>query len=244
MRLNGIKAIVTGASSGIGEGIAKGFLKEGASVVGCGIEKEAKIEHERFLYLPCDLRDYAQAENVAAKANQFLGKLEVLVNCAGVTAIGNLETTTSEQFNYQYQINTLGTFHMCKAAIGFLKKEKKASIINVASELGVKAIPDRIAYNPSKAAVVMMTKCIAIDYAPNVRANTILPGLVETPMIEDRFRKADNPEELRETYKSFYRLNRLGTITDMVNAAIFLASDESSFITGDDIAVCGGGQMI
>lgn len=244
MRLKGKTAIITGASSGIGEGIAEAFLREGACVVGCGIEAEAKILHEDFSYVQCDLRDYSQVEKVVAKAKELFGKLEILVNCAGVTATGNLETTTSEQFNFQYQINTLGTFNMCKAAIGCLKKEKSASIINVASELGVKAIPDRVAYNPSKAAVVMMTKCIAIDYAPNVRANTILPGLVETPMIENRFKEADNPDELRELYKSFYRLNRLGTVTDMANAAIFLASDESSFITGDDIAVCGGGQMI
>lgn len=244
MRLEGKVSIVTGASSGIGEGIARRFLLEGAFVIGCGIEEKANIINPKFTYVKCDIRDFNQTMAVVEKAIELYNRLEILVNSAGVTAEGNLETTTSEAFNFQFQVNTLGTFHMCKAAISEMKKATGASIINIASELGVKAIPDRVAYNPSKAAVVMLTKCIAIDYAPNVRANTILPGLVETPMIENRFKQSEDEEGLRALYRSFYKLNRLGTVEDMANAAVFLASDESSFITGDDIAVCGGGQMI
>lgn len=244
MRLKDKIAFVTGASSGIGLGIAKRFLDEGAIVIGCGIEKLCNINHKFFSYHVCDITKYNQVNEIMENALSKYDKLDILVNSAGVTAEGNLENTTSDQFQFQFAVNTLGTFNTCKSAIDYLKKSPSASIINIASELGVKPIRDRVAYNPSKAAVVMLTKCIAVDYAPFIRANTILPGLVETPMIQERFLSAENPDELRKLYESFYLLKRLGTVKDMADAAVFLASEESAFITGDDISVCGGGQII
>jgi NAD(P)-dependent dehydrogenase (short-subunit alcohol dehydrogenase family) len=244
MRLKGKVAIVTGASSGIGEGIAKRFLHEGAKVIGCGIEEQASIRHENMVYIQCDLCHYEQAVKVVKEAVKAFGKLNILVNSAGITGEGNLETTSLEEFQRQFNVNVNGTFNICKAAITELNTAKGSSIINIASELGVKPIQNRVAYNPSKAAVIMLTKCIAVDYAPNVRANTIMPSLVETPMIKSRFDTAEDPQALKELYESFYIMKRLGTVEDMANAAVFLASDESSYITGDDLAVCGGGQMI
>lgn len=154
-----------------------------------------------------------------------MGKWDSVVNSAGATFIGNLEETSTELFKKQFDINVIGT------------------IVNIASDLGIKPIPERIAYCASKAAVIMLTKSIAIEYAPLVRANCILPGLVETPMIKDRFDNSENPQKLREEMANLYVLKRMGTLNDMSNATVFLTSEDSSFITGSELAVCGGLQI-
>ena len=129
---------------------------------------------------------------------------------------------------------------MCKAAVPELKKHEGSTIVTVGSDLGVRPIPERIGYCPSKAGVIMLTKCIALEYAPAIRVNCILPGLVRTPMIEQRFQEADDPKALEESYASLYPLHKMGKISDMANAVKFLSSDESGFITGEIMNVCGG----
>ncbi len=243
MKLENKIAIVTGASSGIGEEIAKRFLNEGAYVIGCGIEEKANIINEKFNYFSVDLRDFSSAKKVVESCVELHKAIDILVNCAGVTVEGTLETTTIENFKFQFDVNVNGVFNMCKAAIVYMKEKEGKSIINIASDLGLKPVANRVAYNPTKAAVISLTQSIAIDYAPFVRANSILPGLVETPMIADRFKEADDPEQLRDLYKSFNLLDRLGNVEDMANAAVFLASSDSSFITGDHLVVSGGSVL-
>ena len=217
--------IITGASSGIGEGVAKKFLAEGAKVVGCGVEPEMHIQDENAIYVQADLTDAAQACRVVEEAVKAFGRVNKLVCCAGVTFIGSLETTDYDKF---------------KAAVVELKKQEGSTIVTVGSDLGVRPIPERIGYCPSKAGVIMLTKCIALEFAPHIRANAILPGLVRTPMIEQRFTEAEDPAALEESYASLYPLHKMGKIEDMANAIAFLSSDESGFITGEIMQVCGG----
>ncbi|MGL4737965.1 MAG: SDR family NAD(P)-dependent oxidoreductase [Cellulosilyticaceae bacterium] len=240
MRLEGKVAVITGASSGIGEGVAMRFLAQGAKVIGCGIEEAAKIEDERFCYVQADLTQFEAATKVIEEGVKAFGQVDILVNCAGVTLTGTLEETTTENFTKQFDINVTGVFNMCKAAIGELKKQPGAAIVNIGSRLGAKPIPARLSYSSSKAAVEMLTKCIAMEYAPHVRANCILPGLVETPMIKDRIEGSGDPEAARAQMANMYLLKRMGTIDDVANAAIYLASEASSFVTGESIGVCGG----
>lgn len=240
MKFEGKVAVVTGASSGIGEGVAKRFLTEGAKVIGCGIEETAKIKHDNMIYVQGDLTQYDAAINVIEEGVRAFGQVDILVNCAGVTLTGTLEETTSENFTKQFDINVVGVFNMCKAAIGELKKQKGASIVNIGSRLGVKPIPARVSYCPSKAAVAMLTKCIAMEYAPDIRANCIHPGLIETPMIKDRIEGLGDPDKARADMANMYLLKRMGTIEDVTNAVVYLASEESSFITGEGIGLCGG----
>ncbi len=143
-------------------------------------------------------------------------------------------------FMRELSINMGGVFNMCKAAVPELKKQEGSTIVTVGSDLGVRPIPERIGYCPSKAGVIMLTKCIALEYAPSIRANAILPGLVRTPMIEQRFTEAEDPAALEEAYASLYPLHKMGKVEDMANAIAFLSSDESGFMTGEIMHVCGG----
>lgn len=240
MRFEDKVVIVTGASSGIGEGVAKKFLDEGAMVVGCGIEPEMNIRNDKAIYVQANLTDPAQAQHVVDEAVRVFGRVNKLVCCAGVTFVGSLESTAYDTFMRELSINLGGVFNMCKAAITELKKQEGSTIVNVGSDLGVRPIPERIGYCPSKAGVIMLTKCIALEYAPSIRVNGILPGLVRTPMIEQRFTEAEDPKALEEAYASLYPLHKMGKIEDMANAITFLSSDESGFITGEIMHVCGG----
>jgi NAD(P)-dependent dehydrogenase (short-subunit alcohol dehydrogenase family) len=239
-RLAGKTAFVTGASSGIGEAIALRLCEEGAEVVGCGRREQAELRHERFSYFSADLTLFEDAVAAVAAAGKRNGVLDIVVNSAGVTHTGSLATTDLETFNRVFKVNVDGVFNVCKAALPYLHKSRGASIINVASDLGLKSLAERIAYCPSKAALIMLTRCIALEEAPRVRANCILPGLVETPMIRQRFEQAPDSVALRNTLANMYPLKRMGTLEDMTSAVLFLASDESSFITGSSIEVCGG----
>ncbi len=240
MRFTDKVVIVTGASSGIGEGVAKKFLEEGAKVVGCGIEPAMKIEDSNAIYVQADLTKFEDAQNVVAKAVEAFGRVNKLVCCAGVTFIGSLENTESATFMRELSINLGGVFNMCKAAMPELQKHEGSTVVTVGSDLGVHPIPERIGYCPSKAGVIMLTKCMALEYAPHIRVNCILPGLVRTPMIEQRFQEAEDPKALEEAYASLYPLHKMGKISDMANAIAFLSSDESGFITGEIMHVCGG----
>ncbi len=187
MELQDRVAIITGASSGIGAVIARFYLNEGAFVFGCGLEEKSGIVHERFAYRKADICRTEDAERVVADCVARFGKADILVNCAGVTGLGTIDDTSVEEFRRQFEINVFGLYTMTKAAIGAIRASEHAVIINIVSELGVKAIPNRIAYCPSKAAVEMLTRCLAADCGPRVRVNGILPGLTETPMTRMRY---------------------------------------------------------
>ncbi len=243
MELKGRVALITGTSSGIGEIIAKRYLEEGAQVFGCGLEDKSNIEAENYGYLKTDLTSFAEAQRAVEACIEKFKKIDIVVNCAGITGVGNIVNTSAEEFERQFSVNTFAVFNVCKAAINELKLSDSAAIINIASELGVKPIRDRVAYCPAKAAVVMLTKCLAVDCGPQIRVNGILPALTETPMTRKRFENAEDPEAFREKMNSRYLLKRMGKPEDIAEGAVFLASNRSAYITGDMLAICGGGHI-
>ncbi len=243
MELAGKIALVTGATSGLGLAIAQRFLKEGAFVYGCGRRPQCGWEAPGFFYGPADITLFPEAQAAVDRCVDRFGGLDILVNCAGVTGIGSVDETSAEEFRHQFEVNVFGTFHMAKAALPALRQRPGSTILNVGSELGAKAIGRRIAYCPSKAAVEMLTRCLALECGPSVRVNGVLPGLMETPMTRERFECAPDPEAQRQKAARRYVLGRLCQVEDVVEAVLFLAGEKSSFITGEMIAVCGGGQF-
>lgn len=243
MEFSGKTVLITGASSGLGKALALRFLAEGAQVFGIGRREDPSLAHPAFSYFSGDLTDYSVACGAVQACVERFGKLDILINCAGVTGIGNILDTPVEEFRKQFEVNVFAVFHMTKAALPHLAKQPGSNIINVGSELGSKAKADRIAYCPSKAAVEMLTKCLAIECGPQIRVNGVLPGLMDTPMTHARFAQTPDPDAARETAGRAYILNRLCRVEDVVEAVVFLAGSRSSFITGDMIAVCGGGHF-
>ena len=188
---------------------------------------QVRLDINRMFILDMHLRFNAASNNQGAFLQEFFGN-----------ALADTGTCAGD--NYHFIFNMGGVFNMCKAAVAELKKQEGSTIVTVGSDLGVRPIPERIGYCPSKAGVIMLTKCIALEYAPSIRANAILPGLVRTPMIEQRFTEAEDPAALEEAYASLYPLHKMGKVEDMANAAAFLSSDESGFMTGEIMHVCGG----
>lgn len=239
-KLNGRVIIVTGAASGMGFAIARAFRDAGASVIGFSLENYS--ESLTFDYVQGDVTKPEDCQRVEEYAIRNFGKIDGLVNCAGITHEGNLQTTELSVFQKVLEINLTGTFNMCQSCIPYLLKQS-SSIINISSNMAVKALNDRIAYNPSKAAVNMLTECIAKDYAPTIRANTIMPGIVDTPMIHKRLREVENASEILSSYAQIYPMKRIGTVEDITSAALFLISDHSSWMTGAHLPICGGDQL-
>lgn len=239
MGFEGKRVLITGASSGLGLAIAKRFLTEGAVVCGGGRREVCDLTAPAFTYLHGDITRPEAAEALVMESLKKMGGLDILVNCAGVTGVGGVLDTSPEEFRRQFEVNVFGLFYVKRAAVPALMDGDGSTIINVGSELGSRAKAGRIAYCPSKAAVEMLTRCLALECAPNVRVNGVLPGLMDTPMTHERFVS----EEKRRKVGEGYLLKRMCQVEDVVEAVLFLSGKGSSFITGDLLAVCGGGQF-
>jgi len=169
------------------------------------------------------------------------GGLNVLVNNAGVLHIGTAEQITEEQWDQTFNVNVRGLWLLSRAVLPFMRAAGGGSIVNVASVLGINGARNRASYAPSKGAVILLTKCMAIDHgAENIRVNAICPSFVETDLTADVLRKAPDPAAVRRERVSVHPIGRLGQPDDIAGMAVYLASDESSWVTGAALAVDGG----
>ena len=247
MRLEGKVAIVTGAGRGIGRGCAKRFAAEGAAVVAAdvydegGVEVAAEIESEggKAVFAHCDISDSAQAAALVQTAVDTYGGLDVSLNCAGIIPIDGSDVLETEEAEWDRVIgvNLKGTFLICQAAAREMTKKGTGSIINIASVTALMAIGNQAAYVASKAGVNGLTKSMAIGLAHRgVRVNAIGPGSIETDMMAVIL----TDEEASARVMARTPLNRMGQPEDIAGTALFLASDDSSYITGQTIYVEGG----
>jgi len=242
-------AAVTGAGSGIGAAIAHVFAGAGALVYvldrdeRAGVEVAAAIQVEggRATFIPVDVSSESACAAVARQILAEHGRCDVLVNNAGIGHVGTVLSTTAEDLDRLYAVNVKGILHMTRAILPSMIDRRWGSVVNLASVGGVIAVKDRFAYCTTKFAVVGMTKCMAVDHADSkVRFNAICPGRVETPFVQARIKEYPDPKKAYEEMASTQLLKRMGRPEEIAAAALYLASDESAFVTGSCLIIDGG----
>lgn len=246
-KLQGKIALVTGAASGIGLGIAQRFVKEGAQVVITDIDVKKGIQEAAALgpavrFHELDVATESGWQAVLSKVKEEFSVLDILVNNAGVTLMGSIEDVSVEDFDKTMAINLRGPFLGSKYFIP-LMKNRDASIINIASVSSFKPLPELVAYNASKAAVALMTKSIALHCGRSgsgIRVNSINPGVILTDMLEKVMQQVEDGDALMESYRQMHPIGFIGDPGDIAGMAVFLASDEGRFITGAAFTVDGG----
>ncbi len=247
--LSGKIALVTGAGSGIGREIAIKCAEAGSHVYITDVNPETANQTCDIILkfggtaqsLKLDISDLCCCEKVAEKIISDRGRLDILVNNAGVGCVGNIENTSPEDMKRLLEVNVMGLFNLTKQFIPSMVQKKSGSIINLSSIGGLVGVPDRFAYCATKFAVTGMTKSLSLDYAPHqIRVNCICPGRVETPWVAARLSEYDDPESAREQMTSTQPLGRMGRPDEIAWAAVYLASDEASFVTGAEFNIDGG----
>jgi len=248
-RLAGKSALISGGGTGIGQAIALAFAREGAQVAVAGRRKEKLDETLHLLQqagcsalaLECDVTKAADTQRVVKSAEDAFGKVNVLVNNAGALSVSTVENITEEDWDRVMATNVKGPFLMSRAALPAMRRAGGGSIINVGSVLGIVAIRDRAAYCASKGGVSMLTKAMALDHAhDNIRVNCVCPSIVESDMTRNLFAETEVGQQARESRLASIPLGRFGKPADIAGLAVFLASEESSWMTGTVIPVDGG----
>lgn len=240
--------LITGGGTGIGRGIALACAREGAkvAVVGRRLAKlqetvsEVKAAGGEAIAVACDVSRAADVQNAINKVVETYGKLNVLVNNAGVLSVSTIEEIPEDEWDRLIDANLKGPFLMCRAALPEFRKVGGGSIVNVGSVLGLVAMKKRAAYCASKGGLTLLTKAVAIDHGhENIRANCICPSIVETDLVSELFKTPDGERAKLERLATI-PLARFGKPNDIAGLAVFLASDESSWLTGAAIPVDGG----
>jgi NAD(P)-dependent dehydrogenase (short-subunit alcohol dehydrogenase family) len=243
--LTGKRALVTGAGSGIGASIAETFAAAGAHVFATDVQMAtAAATAERITAaggsataLELDVRDEAACADVARQT----GALDILVNNAGIGHVGTALTTSGADLDRLFAVNVRGMLNVTKAYLPEMVARRKGVIVNMASVAGLVGIQDRLAYATTKFAVVGLTKCMALDHAADgIRVNCICPGRVETPWVSARIREYPDPERAYKEMAATQAMGRMGKPEEIAAAALYLASDAASFVTGSAFAIDGG----
>lgn len=236
MRLEGKVCIITGAGSGIGKTAAELFAKEGAIVIACDLG-ESSYESSNIHFYKLDVTDRARIAEVIKEVVDKFGKIDVLVNNAGITRDALIQNMTEEDWDKVINVNLKGVFNMTQAVVPYMLEAGKGSIINTSSVVGVYGNIGQTNYAATKAGVIGMTKTWAKEFArkgAQIRVNAVTPGFIKTPMTEKV------PEKILTAMAEKAMLKRLGEPAEVAYLYLFLASDESSYITGQVIGVDGG----
>jgi NAD(P)-dependent dehydrogenase (short-subunit alcohol dehydrogenase family) len=249
LRLSGKVALITGGGTGIGRACALAFGREGAKVALAGRRREPldavvgeiAAAGGDALALTCDVTDTASVTATLSQTEKHFGRLNTIVNNAGAVVVATVERTSNEDWEKVIAVNLTGTFLVSRGALATLRRAGGGSIVNIGSVLGLVARKERAAYCAAKAGVSGLTRAMAIDHAPDkIRVNCICPTIVETELGMQSIRQAASAEAEIQRRISEIPLGRMGTPEDVASMAVYLASDEASWITGVSFPLDGG----
>ena len=239
-RLQGKIALVTAAAQGIGRATAEAFAAEGAKVIATDInlEKLATLKGANLTTRHLDVLDGA----AILAAEREIGAIDVLVNCAGYVHHGSILDCEEKDFDFSTNLNVRAAYRMIRAFLPGMLARKGGTIVNVSSiASSIIGVPNRFIYGVTKAALLGLTKSVAVEYVTKgIRCNAICPGTVETPSLGERIKALGNEEEARKAFVARQPMGRLGTATEIAALALYLASDESAFVTGQEFIIDGG----
>lgn len=248
MKLHNQTAIITGAAAGIGRVIAQTMASLGARVVIADIQDDSGTETERHIreaggeavYVRCDVGSEADVQQLVATAIQRYNSIDILVNNAAVAIGGSVTEMSEDDWQKLMNINMGGTFRCCKHAIPHMIDGGGGAIVSMASAQAHVGYHGWTAYAAAKGGIIAMTQQLAVEYAPHqIRVNCVSPATINTPMLEQVVRESPDPN-LRASWEAMHPIGRIGEADEVASAVVFLASDESSFITGVDLKVDGG----
>jgi NAD(P)-dependent dehydrogenase (short-subunit alcohol dehydrogenase family) len=248
-RLDDKVALITGSGGGIGRGIALKFAREGAKVGVLDLRPEAcqavvaeiTTAGGQALTLPANVTVEESVLEAVSRFSNAFGPISVLVNNAAVMPGGRLHETSLPDFDRCVNVNLRGAYLVSRAVIPSMLEQRRGSIIHMASVTGVLGHPGLAIYSATKGALIALTRAMSTDYARyGIRVNSVSPGTIDSPMLHEFVSSQSNPEKIRQAFDEIHPIGRVGTIEEVANVFLFLASDESSFVTGANYMVDGG----